>query len=191
MDYQSVRNEIETWPIGELKDLLKTCATYASHARGGHERPGRESAHQGGPGGRGHGHAHHCSGRHHRGEGTAGERAGIVTAAVAAGATAHATPDTPDVGSTPAKSFTLRGIKESPPYFHDRRHLIPWRTRSNSSTSSSNSSSTRTRSMRSWPSRRSCDGACSGRVVRNCVLNLHRNYLRKENPCLGSSAGTF
>jgi hypothetical protein len=23
--------------------------------------------------------------------------------------------------------------------------------------------------MRSWPSRRSCDGACSGRVVWNCV----------------------
>jgi cytochrome c peroxidase len=54
---------------------------------------------------------------------TAGERAGIVTAAVAASATAHATPGTPDVGSTPAKTFTLRGIKESPPYFHDGRLL--------------------------------------------------------------------
>jgi hypothetical protein len=100
---------------------------------------------------------------------TAGERARIVTAAVAASATAHATPDTPDVGSTPAKTFTLRSIKESLPYFHDSRLLIPWRTRSNSSTSSSNSSSTRTRSMRSWPSRRSCDGVCSGRVVWKCV----------------------
>jgi hypothetical protein len=28
MDDQSVLNEIETWPIAELKDLRKTCATY-------------------------------------------------------------------------------------------------------------------------------------------------------------------
>jgi hypothetical protein len=28
MDDQSVLNEIEPWPIAELKDLRKTCATY-------------------------------------------------------------------------------------------------------------------------------------------------------------------
>ena len=82
----------------------------------------------------------------------AGERAGIVTSTVAANPTAHATPDTPDVGSTPAKTFRLRGIKESPLYLHDGRLLIPRRTRSKSPTSSSNSSSTRTGSMHPRPS---------------------------------------
>jgi hypothetical protein len=47
---------------------------YASHARGGLERSGREFAHGGGPGGRWHRLAHQRSGRRHRGDGPDGGR---------------------------------------------------------------------------------------------------------------------
>jgi cytochrome c peroxidase len=50
----------------------------------------------------------------------------------------------------PIKTFTLRGIKDTPPYLHDgacRRWRTPW----SSSTSCSSSSWTRRRRKRSWP----------------------------------------
>jgi hypothetical protein len=44
MDDQSVLNEIETWPIGELKDLRKTCATYIAAASVASRRAARTGA---------------------------------------------------------------------------------------------------------------------------------------------------